>query len=101
MSLKFKITPSVDCLTVGVDEANVAASSVIWIRKSAYLVAKAVMSNEGVLVQIGWTLGRGCGQGKWQSSSAYRRTFAVNAVDVVTGTQQHRRYRTVSAHLDR
>jgi aryl-alcohol dehydrogenase (NADP+) len=32
---------------------------------------------------------------------AYRRTFAVNAADVVTGTQQHRRYRTVSAHLDR
>jgi hypothetical protein len=55
MSLKFKITPSVDCLTVGVDEANVAASRVISVSKSAYLVAKAVMSNDGVLVQIRWT----------------------------------------------
>jgi hypothetical protein len=29
MSLKFKITPRVDCLTIGVDEANVAASGAI------------------------------------------------------------------------
>jgi hypothetical protein len=65
------------------------------------------MSNDGVLLQIRWTLGRGCGQRKWQSSSGLPEDFAVNAVnavnavDVVTGTQQHRSYRTVSAHLDR
>jgi hypothetical protein len=101
MSLKFKITPSVDCLTVGVDETNVAASSVISDSKVGVPVAKAVMSNDGVLLQIRWTLGRGCGQRKWQSSSGLPEDCAVNAVDIVTGTQQHRRYRTVSAHLDR
>ena len=102
MSLKFKITPTVDCAysRCGRGECRCEQSDFGSLSRhiSSPRLSRAMMAGS---CNQGGPLGRGCGQAGWQSSAGLPQQFshhralcrrgAENAIDAATGTQRHHR----------